>query len=222
MLSLNRRQDPQHCHSAAEEVRHGLNLRVGHDCCIPGYARARQDKANGSKKKGKGGGIAAWTNPKKSSVVLQGLKTEDSDKEASQKHGWEFSTRALNIVKAYKRKFPDVFKALEASPEAHMHECAAMFGPGEAGQKKLDKVCKWLRQLDTFHLKLVPDSSKILSRDAIASIEQAATSLRKNLDARIKSAKKKSFCGYSTSRAAVQVLQRLTRMGEESHESLGA
>jgi len=148
----------------------GLNLKVGKGYAIPGYARSRSNEA--TKPPWSGG---------ETLVVVSGLDpVQKAEDETPAGHGgWEFSKKALDLIHAYKKKFPQVFAAMAKNPSTYEYEMTEIFGQAGA-QDMMDKVCKWLEQIDTFKLPLVPVSSKTMSRDAIAAVQQASDDVMKS------------------------------------------
>lgn len=154
----------------------GLNLKVGRSYVIPGYARAKaQDNSK-----------AAWSTGE-SVTVISGLDPEERQEVNNNRSasgvsgGWEYSPRALELVAAYQKKFPEVFKALQSNPSTVEYTISSIFGSGDQGRRVLDQVCKWLEQIDTFRLPLVPTTSKTMSRDAIKAVQSASDDVRKSI-----------------------------------------
>ncbi|CAK9008448.1 5'-3' exoribonuclease 1 (Strand-exchange protein 1 homolog) [Durusdinium trenchii] len=153
----------------------GLNLKVGRSYIIPGYVRSRS--ADASKPPWSAG---------ESVTVISGLdpvelKNQPGGDRGGAPGGWEYAPRALELIAAYKKKFPEVFRCLAAKPNVVEHTVADMFGSGDSGRQMLDQVCKWLEQIDTFRLPLVPITSKTMSRDAILAVQRASDDVRNSV-----------------------------------------
>jgi len=155
----------------------GLNLKVGREFKVSGYTRSKvvdQQKV-------------AW---KSGDTVkhVSGLDPEGGAgvSDVSSYGGsmmWEYSSRAIELIAAYRAKFPQVFKIIEEHGDTIEYEKNEMFPKVAKGKVSLfDKCAKWLEQLDTHHLPLVPVSSKSISRDAIAAVQRASDDVRAHIE----------------------------------------
>lgn len=83
---------------------------------------------------------------------------------------WEYSSAAFRILQSYVNEFPEIFTALEEN-----HERVVDLRPFVQGDVRdyIDRVSKWLKSLPSSRLPMVPCSSKVLSPDCIAAIEEA-------------------------------------------------
>jgi len=154
----------------------GLNLKVGRGWVIAGYARAKSSESNRPPwSAGEAVTVISGLNP----VERTAGKGNDSLSNAS--GGWEYTSRALELVAVYRKKFPEVFHALQEKPNTVEYGVEEIFGPGSNGKKRLQEVCTWLEQIDTFRLPLVPVTSQHMSRDAIVAAQRASDDVRKNV-----------------------------------------
>jgi len=157
----------------------GLNLKVGKTYMIAGYARSRNTASSG---------MPAWSTGE-SVMVISGLDPEERKNQhdgsggvqRNASAGWEFSKRAIDLIKTYMRKFPFIFQILRENPQIVEYERSLLFGPGLEGESKLHQVCKWLEQIETFRLPLVPISSTTMSREAIMAVQRASDDVRKSI-----------------------------------------
>ena len=156
----------------------GLNLKVGREFKIIGYTRSKTVDKQSNK--------AAWGKTE-NTLSICGLDPDDASGDAESYQGsmmWEYSSRALEVILAYRAKFPSVFNLIENDPESYEYETSAIFPDLSAARRKsaLEDVVKWLEQLDTHHLPLVPVTSSAISRDAVLAVQRASDDTMKTLE----------------------------------------
>ena len=158
----------------------GLNLKVGREFKIIGYTRSKTVDKQSNK--------AAWAKTE-NTLSICGLDAGDAGDGTEAYQGsmmWEYSARALELILAYRAKFPSVFNAIESDPESYEYEITSIFPQAASSRKKeaLEKVTKWLEQLDTHHLPLVPVTSSAISRDAVLAVQRASDDTIRTLEKR--------------------------------------
>uniref|UniRef100_A0A7S2RDX7 5'-3' exoribonuclease 1 n=1 Tax=Mucochytrium quahogii TaxID=96639 RepID=A0A7S2RDX7_9STRA len=152
----------------------GLNLKVGRGYMIAGYCRSRSSDAS----------KAPWSTGESATVIsgLDAIERRETKDISKSSGGWEYTQRALELILTYRKKFPQVFRALAQDTSSYEYTTSEIFGPGRSGEEVLENLCKWLEQIDTFRLPLVPISSKLMCRDAILSVQQASDEWQKTAE----------------------------------------
>ena len=87
---------------------------------------------------------------------------------------WEYSERAMHLVAAYQRKFPQLFARLSTAEFEREYSISQLFGPGDAGFTAIDRVRQWLSQLDTNGKPMVPVTTVAMPHAAVRAVERAA------------------------------------------------
>ena len=89
--------------------------------------------------------------------------------------GWEFSQKAINLLREYRAKFPEFFIGVSRKPTADIY-VETDFYPGDIAKKKIKEIQSWLREIESKSFEKVPLDSQQLDVDAVRKIEQAADS----------------------------------------------
>ena len=104
--------------------------------------------------------------------------------------GWQFSDKALALVKEYKTKFPEFIQALDKNP--HKGESLKANGlmtdlyepqdfyPPEIADEKIAEIDKWVKSTEPRKLDRVPIEADQLDADTIKKIEAAVAALPSN------------------------------------------
>ena len=140
----------------------GLNWKIGKEHQLLGYVR---NKVNAPRSSGE-----AWK--KGDSVRVIGSQAATGSDFGSQAGGWEYTQAAMHLIKAYQRKFPEMFTNLIAAGYEREYSCTKLLGPD--GAKKIEEVRQWLAQLETHGLARVPILSQAMTKPAVRALEKAA------------------------------------------------
>jgi hypothetical protein len=103
------------------------------------------------------------------------LHPQDADDENGEEKGsvpWEYSDKALLLIKGYQEAFPQLFEQLKRRPDEQWYQASTLLGPGHVDELK--RILEWLAQLETTFMPRVPLTTQALPRDAIRCIERAA------------------------------------------------
>lgn len=95
---------------------------------------------------------------------------------------WEYSEKAVLLIKSYMDTFPALFEQVKRSPNEVAYDASRIFGPNYT--EELERIKAWLASQETANMPRVPLSTQVLSREAIRAIERGADELM---------AKKKKF-----------------------------
>jgi len=86
--------------------------------------------------------------------------------------GWEFSNKAIALIKDYKKSFPQFFNALMRNPQGDLYKDTDFFDPRESKQK-INEIKDWLKTIDSKGFEKVPLEAMQLDGDVVMQIEQA-------------------------------------------------
>jgi 5'-3' exoribonuclease 1 len=84
--------------------------------------------------------------------------------------GWEFSSKARDLIAKYVRQFPDFFHNLNRKPRSEIYEVSDLF-PLSDGHDQLEDMKKWLKDANVKSLESVPLNCESLSKNIIGKIE---------------------------------------------------
>eukprot|EP01102_Stenamoeba_stenopodia_P006731 TRINITY_DN1874_c0_g1_i1.p1 TRINITY_DN1874_c0_g1~~TRINITY_DN1874_c0_g1_i1.p1 ORF type:complete len:1506 (-),score=344.16 TRINITY_DN1874_c0_g1_i1:134-4651(-) len=96
------------------------------------------------------------------------------------KETWEFSEKAINVLKEYQTRFPEFFDALEEYSQADNLRATDVFP--EKPEQRVKEIQSWLQGLEINQAPLVPCGSQYLSAEAIAAVEREAEKFRSLYD----------------------------------------
>ena len=158
----------------------GLNLKRGKEYQLLGYCRNKMATAAS-------GRTDAWTKGDAIEVVgTLGDEWRYSERDrvwskVESKYGnkddcgpWEYSERAMHLVAAYMRKFPELFQRLMTADWEREYSVSTLFGPGDMGFSAVERVRQWLAQLDTAGRPMVPVTTAAMPQAAAKAVERAA------------------------------------------------
>jgi 5'-3' exoribonuclease 1 len=103
--------------------------------------------------------------------------------------GWQFSNKALALIREYKTKFPEFIIALDRNPHkgTPLHYVVNLdfyepqdFYPAAIADEKIAEIDKWLKSTEPRKLDRVPIEADQLDADVVQKIEAAAAELPSN------------------------------------------
>ncbi len=142
----------------------GLNLKVKGKWVLPDYVR-RKTVANLDS-------AAAWAT---TVDVVRIVGSADEPNAGDTEPGgvpWEYSDKAVLLIKAYMETFPKLFEELRRWPNEVAYDGSRLFGSNYAAE--LEKIRTWLAAQETANKPRVPLTTQVLSHDAIRVIERSA------------------------------------------------
>ncbi|CAM9192531.1 unnamed protein product, partial [Ectocarpus fasciculatus] len=86
---------------------------------------------------------------------------------------WEYSSRAVDLIKEYKKRFGFLFNTLEKTAHQRKHSITGLLGP--KGETLLDEIVTWMKAQPFFSLPRTPLATISLCTDAIAALENASS-----------------------------------------------
>lgn len=93
--------------------------------------------------------------------------------------GWEFSAKAVDLIRSYKQQFPEVFSAIQTITRSGIPQIDKILNVrATAAKAKLDEIRKWIKEKTVDDPQFVPVSleSERLSVDSIKKIEKSIIS----------------------------------------------
>lgn len=170
----------------------GLNFRFRKELLLPGYCRL-VDKASQSSRGSQSASSASddenvWRKGDIVKIVGSSESSNDAGARPSRNGNdasstaWEYTERAMQVIAAYMKEFPEVVANLSRLPYARSYRGSDVFGVSDAKkvEVKAELVKQWIERQklgNKDHSKHIPISSQYLSLNAIRAIE-AAGSLR--------------------------------------------
>ncbi|KAF5334844.1 hypothetical protein D9758_014281 [Tetrapyrgos nigripes] len=95
---------------------------------------------------------------------------------------WEFSEKAIELIKAYQEMFPEIFRCLDQSGNAMA--TAADILPGPDPDARVREIKAWLKQKGVRDFEQVSLFCDQLSKDTVSEIEKLADSFTANKSAK--------------------------------------
>ncbi|TFK65107.1 hypothetical protein BDN72DRAFT_773795 [Pluteus cervinus] len=105
------------------------------------------------------------------------LKVIDYSRKQNTKY-WEFSEKAIQLIKEYKESFPEVFRSLDKGGDAFTHVDEVF--TGNDAEARLRDVKAWLKQKGIRDFEPVSLFCDQLSKETIGDIEKLADDLRQS------------------------------------------
>ncbi|TPX64914.1 hypothetical protein SpCBS45565_g05555 [Spizellomyces sp. 'palustris'] len=100
--------------------------------------------------------------------------------------GWEYSQRAVALIREYKDRFPELFVALEKRSRNDLYEDTEIY-PEELASKKLNEIKEWLKEAGVKDFERVSLDTSALTKNVIKDIEERVDEVYKRIgDGKIK------------------------------------
>lgn len=87
--------------------------------------------------------------------------------------GWEFSPKAIDLLREYMQKFPAFFTGVQRNPHGDMYSDTDFFDPNES-KAKVKEITDWLKSIQSRSFEKVPLEAQQLDSDIVKEIERAA------------------------------------------------
>jgi 5'-3' exoribonuclease 1 len=97
-------------------------------------------------------------------------------------NGWEYSPKAIDLIKQYMIKFPEFVARIAANPTGDGWEDTAFYPDPQEAKIKMKEIGQWLKSVETKGLERVPLEAEQLDSDTVAAIEQAADANNQRLE----------------------------------------
>jgi 5'-3' exoribonuclease 1 len=92
--------------------------------------------------------------------------------------GWEFSDKAVDLIKQYMIAFPHFIAGIQRNPQGDIYR-ANEFYPAEEASTHIKEIQTWLKAIDSRNLEKVPLDAEQLDSNVVQMIEAAADNLPK-------------------------------------------
>ncbi|GMF28255.1 unnamed protein product [Phytophthora lilii] len=162
----------------------GLNIRYRKELLLPGYCRlVNCDNSNSSS----GDDVNVWRKGDIVKIVGSSGNNDgvDSHSVSSPTRGgnstaWEYTERAVQLISAYRKEFPEVVRNLSRLPFATSYQGKDVFGIDDAErvEVKAEAVKQWIEQQRlgaSEHSKHIPTTSEYIALNAVRAMEAAGT-----------------------------------------------
>lgn len=87
-------------------------------------------------------------------------------------NSWEFSQKAIDLLKSYLQKFPEFFQALQKNPQGDIYRDTDFY-PENMAKEKMEEIKNWLRSVQSKEFEKVPLDAEQLDGDVVKRIEAA-------------------------------------------------
>ncbi|KAK6523888.1 hypothetical protein TWF281_001854 [Arthrobotrys megalospora] len=87
--------------------------------------------------------------------------------------GWEFSQKAIDLIREYMNKFPEFFRGIERRPTADNYT-AEDFYPANIAKAKIKEIQTWLKEIESKSFEKVPLEAEQLDAESSGIIEREA------------------------------------------------
>ncbi|RLN87800.1 hypothetical protein BBJ28_00010765 [Nothophytophthora sp. Chile5] len=169
----------------------GLNIRYRKELLLPGYCRLVSRTNNGESSGSDDANV--WRRGDIVKIVGSGGSSQGEGGYSGQSGpgprnssatAWEYTERAVQLISAYKKEFPEVLQSLSRLPFATSYRGKEVFGIDDAERVdvKVEAIKQWIEQQhlgSSEHSKHIPITSEYIALNAIRAVEAAGT-LRAN------------------------------------------
>ena len=94
--------------------------------------------------------------------------------------GWEFSEKAIDLVRQYMIKFPTFIATIQQLPKGDVYAATDFYSENEA-LGKIKEIQAWLKSIESKSFEKVPLDAEQLDSEVVMKLEQAADKALQNL-----------------------------------------
>ncbi|MCJ1310727.1 hypothetical protein MMC25_004393 [Agyrium rufum] len=87
--------------------------------------------------------------------------------------GWEFSQKAIELIRQYMVNFPDFIAGIQRNPQGNIYQAEDFF-PGQDETAKVKEIQNWLKSIESKNFQKVPLDAEQLDSTTVMKIEQAS------------------------------------------------
>lgn len=106
-------------------------------------------------------------------LKFEGKKLKVLGYSRREQNGWEFSEKAIHLIRQYMTLFPEFIAGIQHNPQRNIYE-ATDFYPKPMVHVKIKEIQAWLRSIDSKGLEKVPLEAAQLESEVVRKIEVAA------------------------------------------------
>lgn len=88
--------------------------------------------------------------------------------------GWEYSTKAVELLVQYMTRFPEFVAKIEANPTGDGWEDTAFYPDPQQAKLKMKEIGQWLKSVETKDFERVPLEAEQMDGDSVMEVERAA------------------------------------------------
>lgn len=88
--------------------------------------------------------------------------------------GWEYSPKAIDLIRQYMIKFPEFVARIAANPTGDGWEDTAFYPDPQEAKLKMKEIGQWLKSIEIKSLERVPLEAEQLDGDTVLAIQKAA------------------------------------------------
>ena len=99
-------------------------------------------------------------------------------------NGWEFSEKAIALLREYIQNFPDFFQALQRNPQGDIYQDTDFY-PADIVKQKMIEIKNWLKSIQSRGLDKVSLEAQQLDGDTVKRIEEAVDEWLANGDQKV-------------------------------------
>lgn len=106
-------------------------------------------------------------------LKFEGKKLKVLGYSRREQNGWEFSEKAIHLIRQYMTLFPEFIAGIQRNPQRSIYE-ATDFYPKPVVHVKIKEIQAWLKSIDSKGLEKVPLEAAQLESEVVRKIEVAA------------------------------------------------
>lgn len=106
-------------------------------------------------------------------LKFEGKKLKVLGYSRREQNGWEFSEKAIHLIRQYMTLFPEFIAGIQRNPQRSIYE-ATDFYPKPVVHVKIKEIQAWLKNIDSKGLEKVPLEAAQLESEVVRKIEVAA------------------------------------------------
>ena len=88
-------------------------------------------------------------------------------------NGWEFSSRAVDLIRQYMTKFPTFIAHIQKNTQGNVYRAEDIY-PKEEAKEKIKEIQEWLKEIESKSFERVPLDAAQLDSSIVQRIERAA------------------------------------------------
>lgn len=94
-------------------------------------------------------------------------------------NGWEFSQKAIDLIRQYMLKFPNFIAGIQRQPSGNIYDATDFYPQAEA-KARMKEIQAWLKEIESKSFQKVPLDAEQLDSETVHRIEQAADEALRN------------------------------------------
>lgn len=106
-------------------------------------------------------------------LKFEGKKLKVLGYSRREQNGWEFSEKAIHLLRQYMTRFPEFIAGIQRNSQRNTYE-ATDFYPKPVAHLKIKEIQAWLKSIDSKDLEKVPLEAAQLESEVVRKIEVAA------------------------------------------------